>query len=183
MDTAMLTRVMRDRVQQLTESVGDQQLLIRWVIADADELTDSQSDILIGRLREGGLADELLQLLRSEFGTQSPGAWSTEMDVLSPTVLPSGWYEEETILGDLLRVVKLAQEQPESRLAHSVLPKDAKISEEIAAALEIASPEERLVILRQVAALSVDLLRGDKVMSTDFVMPASVGSKSISPVG
>ena len=176
-----LSQLLRDRTHQLVESLADQQLLIRWIIADSDEHNDSQSDILVGQLREGGLADDLLQSLRNEFGMRTPGAWSVEFDVLPPKVLPAGWFEEDTILGDLLRVVQQAQEHPEQRLAHGGLPEGANVAEEIVATLEIRSPEERMEILREVAALSIDLLRGDRILSTDFVLPAAQGSGAFLP--
>ena len=176
-----LLQLLRDRSHQLADSLPDHQLLMRWIIADSDELTDSSSDILVGQLREGVLADELLEALRSEFGMRTPGVWSVEFDVLPPTVLPAGWFEEDTILGDLLRVVQQAQEHPEQRLAHGGLPEGAQIAETISAALEIRSPEERLMILREVAALSIDLLRGDRILSTDFVLPAAQGSGAFLP--
>ena len=176
MNCAGLVRLLRDRTHQLIETSPDQQVLIRWMLSDSDELNDSQGDILLGQLREGGLADELLDSLRKEFGMKVPGAWSVEFDVQPPDSLPAGWYDEDTILGDLLRVVRNAQSQPEKRLAHGGLPEGARVADEIAAALEIGSAEERSKILREVAALSIDLLRGDRILCSDFVIPAAQSS-------
>ncbi len=171
-DRSSVLRMLSRRTHQLMESLGQHQLLIRWILTDGDELEDTRSDMFAARLREGGLADDLLNSLRTEFGTVSSSVWHVEIDVRPPTVFPSGWYEENTILGDLLRAVGRVQEDKNQPLGRGI-PDDAKVSDELAAALQIQSPAEREEILAKVAALGVDLLRGDRVLSEESTATAS----------
>jgi len=168
-DVGGLLRLLRDRTNQLLEAGAGRQLFVRWILTDEDELTDTQSDLLAARLREGGLAEELLDSLRQEFKTHSPGIWHLAIEVEPPTVLPAGWYEEDTVLGDLLRATQRFQTDKSLALPTQSLPADSTVSEEIAAILEIATPDERELVLRRVAALGVDLLRGDRVLSEEVV--------------
>ena len=127
------------------------------------------------RLREGGLAEELLGSLRQEFKSHVPGIWHAELEVEPPTILPPGWYEEDTVLGDLLRAVQRFQNDETVSLPIQSLPEDSNVSEEIAAVLSIADARERELVLRRVAALGVDLLRGDRVLSEEVpAAPATI---------
>ena len=54
----------------------------------------------------GSLADELLVDLRRKFGERSPVAWSVSITCDSPLSVPAEWYDQETCLGDFLRVVR-----------------------------------------------------------------------------
>ena len=108
LDRVGLLRILRDRTHQSLSESGGRPLLMRWIMTDSDECSDTQSDLLAARLREGGLAEEILQSLRHEFGMSDPPVWHFEIDVEPPTVLPSGWYEEDTVLGDLAMCAKVS---------------------------------------------------------------------------
>ena len=56
-------------------------------------------------MRPNSLADELLVDLRRQFGEKSPVAWSASITCDSPLSVPAEWYDQETCLGDFLRVV------------------------------------------------------------------------------
>ena len=106
MTQADLERVLHDRTRHLSETNSARQLLVTWSVVEAEFLTQEHGETLASQLRRGSLADELVGRLRREFGMTSPGVWTAELDVVPPEELPAAWYEEDTILGDLLRLVR-----------------------------------------------------------------------------
>ncbi len=166
-DQAGLFAMLRDKSHQALEAADGRQVILRWRVTDANESSDTRSDVLMARLREGELSEEILQALRHEFGDVVPGVWHESIDVEPPARLPAGWYEEDTILGDLLRSVQHFQSDSSLMLPADVLPADATISHELLEQLKFSLREDRDAILRRVAALGVDLLRGDRVLSEE----------------
>ena len=100
---------LRERMHALLEASPAVGLLISWTIAGRGPL--------IGQLRRGRLAAELLQGLRSDYGYRSPAAWSVSLEVEISETLPPEWYEQETIRGDFLRAVRQLQMNPDEPLA------------------------------------------------------------------
>lgn len=166
-DESGLLRLLRDHAHRLAESSGGRQILVRWILVDGDELTDTRTDVLAGKLREGHLAEDLLVALRKEFGGDVPGIWSVSLEAEPPSVLPSGWYEEDTVLGDLLREVQYLQTHENADVAFEGAEAHCKLEPELRDALQVSGPEDRRRLLRHVAALGVDLLRGDRVLSEE----------------
>lgn len=166
-DSQGLLRLMRDRAHALAETVAGRQALVRWVLTDGDQTSDTRSDLLAARLRQGSLTGELLQGMRNEFGMEVPGIWSLSLEAEPPTILPSGWYEEDTVLGDLLRLVQQYQEDENAELALEPLPKNHELNERLAADLLHVHAAQRQRLLRQVAILGVDVMRGDRVLADE----------------
>jgi hypothetical protein len=164
---AELMRVLRERSSRLLEESGDRQVLVLWSILDNDQLADTRSDRLAAELRQQDLATQLLKQLRASFGSQVPGVWSVSLEADPPAVLPAGWYEEDTILGDLLRFVKHFQQEPDEPLDLALWLDGQAIDPTLEQALRVDDPLERDYLLRRVAVLGVDLLRGDRVLSED----------------
>ncbi|MGO8749058.1 MAG: metallophosphoesterase family protein [Thermoguttaceae bacterium] len=105
---------LRDRVQKLKEAACGLDLLISW--------TAVGSGPLLGRLRRGNLASELLDGLQREFGTESPAAWSVSFQAESMAVLPAEWYEQDTIRGHFLRELREQQTSSAPILLDECLP-------------------------------------------------------------
>ena len=105
--------------------------------------------------------------MRNEFGMEVPGIWSLSLEAEPPTILPSGWYEEDTVLGDLLRLVQQYQEDENAELALEPLPKNHELNERLAADLLHVHAAQRERLLRQVAILGVDVMRGDRVLADE----------------
>ncbi len=178
-DQAGLMAMMRDRSQQALEEAAGRQVILTWNVSDADESSDTRSDVLVARLREGELSEEILSSLRHEFGSTLPSVWHESIEVDPPTTLPTGWYEEDTILGDLLRSVQHFQNDASLMLPVDTLPADATIDRQALAQLKVGLRDDRERILRRVAALGVDLLRGDRVLSEeDTAAPGGYGRTS-----
>jgi DNA repair protein SbcD/Mre11 len=129
-------------------------LLISWTIAG--------SGPLLAQLRRGKLAGELLQWLRSDYGYVSPAAWSLSLDVELVETLPPEWYEQETIRGDFLRAVRQLQMNPEEPLALESYLSETHLAGTLSAAAMPAGKAARDCVLREAAALGVDLLSGEE---------------------
>jgi DNA repair exonuclease SbcCD nuclease subunit len=112
---------------------------------------------LVNRLRPGGLADEMLTDLRRKFGERHPSAWSVSLECAAPLSVPAEWYDQETVLGDLLRQVR------EFELDDS-LPFDLRpflpegLGSDPLAAIANVRDGERGELIGRAAKLGVDLL-------------------------
>ena len=146
-------------------------LLVSWTIAG--------SGPLLGQLRRGTLAADLLGLLRKEFGQGSPAAWSTSLAIEPSAVLNPEWYEQKTIRGDFLRAVRQYQMDPAQRLdlepllgkpgatgsasvAAGATGLASAAAGEIAALAAVSDPAVRERVLCEAALLGVDLLSGEE---------------------
>ncbi len=168
MDANSLMRLLRDRTAAVRDAAAGRQALVRWRVIDGDQISDTQSDLLAARLRQGGLAGELLQAIRNEFGMELPGVWSVAIEAEPPVVLPSGWYEEDTVLGDLLRLVQQIQNDPKQTVALEPISGKHALRDDLVQRLNHVEPAQRESLLRRVAILGVDVLRGDRVLSDEF---------------
>ncbi len=150
-------------------------LLVSWTIAG--------SGPLLGQLRRGTLAADLLGLLRKEFGQGSPAAWSTSLAIEPSVALNPEWYEQKTIRGDFLRAVRQYQTDPAQRLdlepplgnyaaaatglasaaaAAGATGLASAAAGEIAEAAAVSDPAVRERVLCEAALLGVDLLSGEE---------------------
>ena len=168
MDGQGLLRQLRDRLRQLSQTHSDKLMMVSWQIIDSDQLTDTRSDLLAAQLRQSDLPQEIIGTLRSEYGMTVPGVWTESLSADTPSVYPAGWYEEDTVLGDLLRAVQHFQNDKTQPVALDGWDADTPLSPELTRALSIRDDEDRNYVLRHVAALGVDLLRGDRVLSEEL---------------
>ncbi len=99
--------------------------------------------------------------LAEELGAKCSKLVGAEPEEVVPDVL----YEEETICGDFLRQLSRWQTQPDLPLPlPSYLPEQHR-SGGLAAAAEVADAAERERVLREAAALGIDLLSGEEPRS------------------
>ncbi len=148
-----LQRLMRDRLQAISAEAGERISLVSWSLEGTNRLT--------GGLRTGALRDEILAELRTEFGQKRHAVWSTSLDVAAPAELPGEWYEEDSILGDFLRAVRERELSASAPLDLSGFLATDQIRGELGPALEMSDAAAREHVLREVALLGVDLLRGN----------------------
>lgn len=142
-----------ERIVRLQHEAGGRHLIIGWDIAA--ENGESLSEI--------GDGEALLEWLRREYGHGSPAAWSTSMRIRPPQKYPKSWHEEDTILGDYLRVAgeRRKSESPAMNLLpmteeHPGLPRSTTTL------LAEVPPARRTETLDQATLLGVELLRGRK---------------------
>jgi len=145
---------LRERMHTLLEATPATALLISWTIAGRGPLLAS--------LRRGGLAAELLDRLRGDYGYRSPAAWSVSIEVELSETLPPEWYEQETIRGDFLRAIRQLQMNPDEPLALEQYLAEPHRAGTLAAAVAFPGRPARDGVLREAAALGVDLLSGEE---------------------
>ena len=145
-----LENLLRERMLAVIEREMGRDLLIQWTINGAGGTT--------GVLRHQGLIEDLLARLRREFGQQQPLAWSLGIDLLRPAGVPLSWMEEETILGDFLRLAAEYSENSELELnlLASLTPNQAEGVVGARAALE--NLRQRKEVLQQATWLGAELL-------------------------
>jgi DNA repair exonuclease SbcCD nuclease subunit len=141
---------MVDRLEKLQAQNPGVDHLVRWIIRGTGPL--------VNRLRPGGLGDELLVDLRRKFGERSPVAWSVSITCSAPLSVPAEWYDQETVLGDLLRQIREFEMHEDLPLdLGRFLPDDVR-HEPLAAIAHIENTNDRAELLCAAAKLGVDLL-------------------------
>ena len=145
---------LRERMHTMLEAAPATALLISWTVAGRGPL--------LGSLRRGGLAAELLSRLRDDYGRRVPTAWSVSIEVELSETLPPEWYEQETIRGDFLRAIRQLQMNPDEPLALEQYLAETHRAGTLAAAVAFPGKPARDSVLREAAALGVDLLSGEE---------------------
>lgn len=145
---------MRERLAALVEAAPTATLLISWTVAGRGPL--------LAELRRGSQSGELLERLRGDFGHRSPAAWSVSLDVELAETLPPEWYEQETIRGDFLRVIRQWQMNADEPLGLENYLAESHQAGGLAEAVAFPDKAARQRALRETAALGVDLLSGEE---------------------
>ena len=148
---------LRERMHALLEAAPAVALLISWTIAGRGPL--------LGSLRHAGATSELLDRLRGDYGYRQPAAWSVAIEVELSETLPPEWYEQETIRGDFLRAIRQLQMNADEPLALEQYLSEAHRAGTLAAAVAFPGKTVRDGVLREAAALGVDLLSGEEVQT------------------
>lgn len=147
-----LDRLLNDRMKSLMAEVGDHPTLISWQI---------QSHGTLGGVpRNLELAAELTERLRRDFGSGNRPVWTVAVEFLPPKTLPKDYYEEDTILGDFLRLVRTYQAEQVGMVSIAALIPEHYLDSGLVSATELSDLEDREAVLRDVAMLGVDLLSG-----------------------
>jgi len=149
-----LESLLRQRMQALIEAAPTVDLLVSWTIAG--------SGPLVNRLGRPGLADELLGILRGQFGFGPPAAWSLAIDVEPSAALPDEVYEEETIRGDFLRAIRSLQEDPDAPLDLEPYLGETHGSGPFRVLARVDDPATRASLLCEAALLGAELLSGEE---------------------
>jgi DNA repair exonuclease SbcCD nuclease subunit len=151
-----LIRELSERMQALTTEAG-RDLLVTWNI-----VTDGQLSL---PLRRGGLADEIVERLRREFGHATTAAWTVSLTVEPPSKLPRAWYEEDTILGDFVRALKTRQSKRNATVDLSEFLPARHRGTAMEEALKLSDPSAREAVLQGATLLGINLLRGGDPLS------------------
>ncbi|MFZ5831113.1 MAG: metallophosphoesterase family protein [Planctomycetota bacterium] len=145
-----LEQRLRSAAQELRAAAPIAQWMVRWSIGGSGPLWNE--------LRRGALAEELLEWLRAEFGSQRPGLWSLGVEGDATAAPPHGLLEEESILGDYLREIRSAQLNPQLPLELDVYLNDSQLAGELAMVAQLPAGDQRERALAEAAWLGVDLL-------------------------
>ncbi|MGL6193795.1 MAG: hypothetical protein ACRC2T_03125, partial [Thermoguttaceae bacterium] len=93
-------------------------LIISWIV-------DCPGGALPSDLREGTVAKQLLEEMRSDYGIEPPICWSLSVVTTLPEMLTPNLYDQKTILGDFLRAARHFQLHPFEPISLlQFLPKD-----------------------------------------------------------
>jgi hypothetical protein len=103
------------------------------------------------------LADELLVDLRRQFGERAPFLWSVSISCDSPLSVPAEWYDQETCLGDFLRVVRDFETQETAFDLQHFLPENVR-DEFLESVATIEGDDVRTELMCRASKLGVDLL-------------------------
>jgi DNA repair protein SbcD/Mre11 len=144
---------LRERMHAVVDAAPTTALLISWTIAGRGPL--------LGELRGGTLGSQLLEGLRSEFGHRTPPAWSIAIESELSETLPPEWYEQETIRGDFLRAVRQLQMNADEPIGLESYLAETHLAGTLAAAASLVEAAARERVLREAAALGVELLSGE----------------------
>ena len=109
-DEETLAAAMRARLLERRKGAGDEIVFISW-------LFDVHAQ-LASELRYGNLTASLLRGVRSEFGREKPVLWSLSLEPVLPETTDDD-RDQQTILGDYLRMTQYYKENPAERLALS----------------------------------------------------------------
>lgn len=147
-----LKRILRDRMKNVALEANDRPLLISWSI-------DGQSENLADQQR---LSRDLLTWLRDEFGQGTATAWTISLRIEPTSTFPPEWYEEDTILGDFLRVVRDYERDSSRTLGLAAPYAEHPELASLVTDVQIADPKVRAEVLREAAIMGSELLRGDE---------------------
>ncbi len=139
---------MVERLEKLQAQHPGIDLLVRWNIRGTGPL--------VNRLRPNSLADDLLVDLRRKFGERPPYLWSASVSCESPLSVPAEWYDQETCLGDFLRVVRDFETHELPFTLQQFLPDNVR--DEFLENVATIEASERGELLCRAAKLGVDLL-------------------------
>ncbi|MFK7735974.1 MAG: exonuclease SbcCD subunit D [Pirellulaceae bacterium] len=147
-------QMLAKRVARLQSEANGRSLLVKWRME-----MDLENASMVGP----SALEELLGWLRREYGQATPACWSTDIEVLPPKELPSKWKDEDTVLGDFLRI---AAEQGKAGKPFNLKPiveaetPGTSVWHEM---LGVSNVQSQNAALPKSTLLGVDLLRGHKV--------------------
>jgi hypothetical protein len=150
---AELRETLTQRLASLASANPGVVCLAHWRIAAPPKLAR--------QLASGTLAAELTDALRGKYAVESAPVWTTTVDV-AETPLADELYEQESLLGELLRSIQLYQQNPEQPLELEGLLADRYASGSLASAVALDNPDGRGRALDQAARLAVDLLTAEE---------------------
>ncbi len=149
---------LKSRMQTIRHEVdGAKPILISWELNDDGEL---------GReLRQLQGNEAFLEMIRREADSSSLKTYSIAVSSHRQSV-PSTMFDEDSILGDFLRVVRDLEESGDATLdVNSYLP-DTAAAKKLAESLHLKTPAARRQLLRDVTTMGIDWLSGNATSAT-----------------
>jgi DNA repair exonuclease SbcCD nuclease subunit len=146
-----------DKIRSQSQSVDQ---LVQWHIRGVGPLTH--------RLRPGGDGEELLASLRRRGFAKKPFIYSVGLASESAAQPPEEWYDQETILGDLLRTVREFETTPGLALDIKKLLPDVLADESLRSVAKIRDREHRAGLIERAKKLGLDLLTSPAAASREL---------------
>jgi len=150
-----LRQLLARRVARIQSEAASRHVLVHWRVH-----MDLENASLVGP----SALEELLGWLRREFGHGSPSCWSNDIEVLPPKQLPKKWHEEDTILGDFLRVATDHRKTSAKELnLKTLVDMETPGTAHWGATLLPGDSTAQLAMLERATLLGVDMLRGHQI--------------------
>jgi hypothetical protein len=148
-----IENLMGERIVRLQHEAGGRHLIIGWdITADSGE-----------SLCEIGDGEQLLEWVRHEYGHGTPAAWSTSLRIRPPQSYPKSWHDEDTILGDYLRIASGHRKTDQDAINLLAMTEEHPGLPTSTTTLLAEIPQKRRTeTLDQATLLGVELLRGGK---------------------
>lgn len=166
-----LQEQLRERMKKIEAEAADRTTLVRFNI---EGLARSRG------VRYEHLEAELASLLRHEFGHGANAVWVADVNVKPPAQLPEMWYEEDTLLGDYLRLLREVQEDDELDLELETMLA-GRVADEAASLVRWEDDAQRQRVLQDAALLGVDLLRSGEMALDPLALAGPVSSSKEKP--
>jgi DNA repair exonuclease SbcCD nuclease subunit len=115
---------------------------------------------LVRQIRRETFSSALVQSLRAEFGHGERIVWTLAVEADTPSALSDALYEQDTILGDYLRLIKDFQANPTTPLDLERYIHQRHVAGTLGAAARVTDPYARQLALHAAAELGADLLGG-----------------------
>jgi exonuclease SbcD len=172
-ESGLLNQLLK-RNDCLREKHAGPELLITWRIVG--------NGPLLTQMHPGGLAARLLKTLRERQQDNEKSVWSVAIICDAALDVPAEWYDQETILGDLLRQIQRMENEDDISLQlNDFLPDELRdhysettkhedvksgngtqtkrsIENPLSQLVEIENPLQRKILLREAAKLGIDLI-------------------------
>jgi DNA repair exonuclease SbcCD nuclease subunit len=113
---------------------------------------------LVRQIRRETFSSAIVQSLRAEFGHGERVVWTLSLEPDHVPTLPAGLEEEDSILGDYLRLIRDYQVSPATPLDVQRYVHPRHVASAIGAAARLTEPRARQAALQAAAELGVDLL-------------------------
>lgn len=155
-DEDALYKLIEERVGKLRIKHQGTPLLVTWKIEGRGQI--------LNHIRAGGISDDIAALLREQYGQESPPLWTVDLQCNSPLDVPREWYDEETIMGDVLREFRKLEEDAEIPLAlEDFLP--AELRDTPRAELAVVAAADRGALLWAASKMAVDMMDGEEQLT------------------
>ena len=155
-DEDALYLLIEQRIAKLRIKHQGTPLLVTWRIEGHGQI--------LNHIRAGGISDDITSLLREQFGSEEPALWTVGLECTSPLDVPREWYDEETIMGDVLREFRKLQEHSEIPLVlENFLPPELRDTQR--AELAEVTDEDRGALLWAASKMAVDMMDGEEQLT------------------
>jgi len=151
-----LAALLRQRMATISETHAATDVMISWTVEGSGPLMTA--------IRRGPLAEDLLSMLRREFGFGPPPLWSLTLQADAVLDVPQSRFDEDSIRGDFLKAIRDLTESPKPIDLSDHLP-ERYLAGSLSTAAEIADAEDRARVLAEAAMLGVDLLTAEEAQS------------------
>ncbi|GIW98183.1 MAG: DNA repair exonuclease [Pirellulaceae bacterium] len=153
-DGTDLKAVASKRVSRLMAESNGRHLLVKWRLrVDVDALAGLSVNDL----------DQWIHWLRHEFGRGQPACWPIGFEVLPPAKFPASWQDEDTILGDFLRIAEKARKRNGGAVdLRPLVETETGGNKRWSSWLALNDQAQQAATLSRSTLMGVELLRGRK---------------------